>query len=326
MSGLTVKEREVVRDQSVKAMRARLQERQPRLEQYQTEQSRAARMIASTLVWSKAAVPLIALLAALASSVRTVQTAAEIYTASGSHPIGVVLAAVAFTVATEGALFALALAQEGDAMKARAEKRPRKVMSLKTIWNSIAIRLGLKEPPRWDQDHSSGVGVVIWIAFGFAVSANAYMGLKPLVTQLGEGMSLQAFTASLLGADARIQLSFLVDMAGVLFPPFMALKAGHLTARFAAEISESGRAGIAAFERDMASWREANANPLSSEEGQEFFAESVAIREASKAAREAAKRGEPAPFGSTAPIVDGLESGRMTVSANGHGGGKTAVN
>lgn len=323
---LTVKEREVVREQAARAMRERLKEREPRLEQYQTAQTRAARMIAGTLVWSKAAVPLIALLAALASSVRTIQTAAEIYTASGSHPLGVALAAIAFTIATEGALFALALAQEGEAMKARAEKRPRHVTSLKTIWDAILIRIGAKQPPRWDQDHGSDVSVVIWIAFAFAVAANAYMGLKPLVTQQGEGMSLQAFISSLVGADARVQLSFLVDMAGVLFPPLMALKAGHLTARFAAEVTETGRAGLLAFERDMEAWRAAYANPLASDEGQELFTESVAIREQSKAAREAAKRGETAPFGSSVLTADGLAGGKMIVSANGHGGGKTVAN
>lgn len=322
---LTLREKEAIRDQSVKALRARLQERQPRLDQYQVNQGKAAHFISGTLIWSKAAVPIIALLAALASSVRTVQTASEIYSESGSHPLGVILAAIAFTVATEGALFALALAQEGEAMKARAEKRPRHVISLKTVWNWLLIRLGQAQPPRWDQTpHSTGIGPVLWIAFAFAVAANAYMGLKPLIAD--NQQSLQEFVAGLANAEASNQLKFLVDLAGVLFPPFMALQAGHLTARFAAEISEQGRAGLVAYEKDLESWRGAYANPLETEEGQELYRELLAQKETVKAAREASKAREAVPFGSSVPTQAGPDVGPMIVSVNGSGGAKTAAN
>lgn len=300
---LTIREREQARQLTIKAMRERLQDRRPDSAQYATETGRASRFIASTLMWAKAAVPVMALLAALASAVRTLQTASEIYTASGSHWIGVAIAAVAFTLATEGALFSLALAQEGEAMKRRAEKRPRRVTSLKTLWHMIAVRLGLREPLRHDQLHErDGMGAVLWIAFAFAISANAYMGLRPLLQQTGAA-SLQDFIVSLVNAPGHLQMTFIVDMAAVLFPPLMALQAGHLTARFAAEIAEQSQSGRLAYESDMERWRTAYADPLGTSEGVELLDEYLNNKLMVKRARSASRRPTTAVEEDTQPTT-----------------------
>lgn len=200
----------------------------------------ARRVIYATLVWSKAAVPLIALLAAIASSIRTIQTTAEIYAKSGSTPVAVVIAAGAFTMSVEGALFLLALAQENQQIKWRQARKKRHVTTLRSIGRGIGVRFGTAEPLSYDQlpESDGGLNTLIIIAFLFAIASNLYLGLKPLTEQMG-AVSLQAFIGRILNAEASLQLTFIVDMAGVLFPPFMALKAGHLTARFAAEVSAS---------------------------------------------------------------------------------------
>src|SRR5690349_10443329 len=85
----------------------------------------AVHIIHGTLVWSKAFVPAIALFAAVASSIRTVQAITEIYTASGTSPAFVAVAAVAFTLSVEAALFVLALAQENQRLKWRSARKKR---------------------------------------------------------------------------------------------------------------------------------------------------------------------------------------------------------
>lgn len=317
---LTISEVERIRTDAESAMRSRLENRRPREDQYASEgDGKAARLIGTTLLWAKAAVPLIALLAALASSVRTLQTASEIYTASGSHPVGVLVAAIAFTISVEGALFALALAQEGQRMKHRAEKRPREVWSVVGMWHSIQVRIGIREPKRHDElPQRDNLGLVIFIAFTFAVMANAYMGFRPLLDQV-EAASLQSFVAGLWTADGALQLTFLVDLFAVMFPPFMALTAGHLTARFAAEIAEAASGGRVAYERDLAKWRTDFAQPLATAEGAEFFQEQLENRLLAKAARHRDKYGSsqeqpPAPLPGTA------DPEPVPVSANGSSG------
>lgn len=219
-------------------------------------------------MWSKLSVPIIALVAVLASSVRTLQTAAEIYTASGTHIVGVFIAAVSFTIAAEGALFVLALAQEAERLKLRRENQPRRVMSLRSLWQGILIRLGLRDPLTYDEIQGGNhIGLVMLIAFFFAAASNTYMGLRPLLQQV-DAVSLQDFIAGLWFAPAELQLTFIVDIAAVLFPPLMALAAGHLTARFAAEISEQAQHGRQNYELELESWRQAYTNPLETDEGQ----------------------------------------------------------
>lgn len=198
------------------------------------------RIIHQTMLWSKAFVPVIALLAAIASSIRTIQTTAQIYRESGSPEFAVVIAALAFTLSVEGALFLLALAQENQNIKWRMAHKKRHVTTIRTIAYAIGVRLGLREPLSYDQmpESDGGLSSLILIAFLFAIASNFYLGLKPLTEQIGSA-SLQSFIGKILNADAGLQLTFIVDLAGVLFPPFMALKAGHLTARFAAEVASS---------------------------------------------------------------------------------------
>jgi hypothetical protein len=116
----------------------------------------------------------------------------------------------------------------------------------------------------------TGLGAVMVIAFTFAVAANAYMGLRPLLKDIG-AVSLQQLAITLWSAPAKLQMTFIVDCAGILFPPLMALSAGHLTARFAAEIAEHSRSNIDQYDDDLKTWREVYANPLATDEGQEVL-------------------------------------------------------
>jgi hypothetical protein len=210
----------------------------------------AQRIIYATLVWSKAFVPVIALLAAIASSVRTVQTTSEIYAESGSAPWAVPIAALAFTLSVEGALFILALAQAQQEHKWRMARKKRRIMSLKGIWRSVQVRIGTVDPLSYDQlpDSDRSLGFVVVIAFAFAVFSNFNIGLRPLIKMLGDS-SLQALFTNLLNAQAHVQMAFVVDLAAVIFPPLMALKAGHLAARYALEVSASQQRINAASER-----------------------------------------------------------------------------
>lgn len=316
---LTAREKEQARQQALAAARKRLEVRKPDLSQYGAEESQAARIIAATLIWAKAFVPLVALLGAVASAIRTVQTVSEIYTASGSAPIGVTLAAVAFTLSAEGALFVLALAQEGQRMQWRAARQPRHVTSAATLWRGLLVRLGRRPPLRWDEmpDQGGSLNAVIGIAFAFTVASNFYLGMRPVLFEIGS-VSLQTFLANLVNAAAPLQVQFITDLAAVFFPPLMSLSAGHLTAHFAAEIA-SGRERIrAAYEADLARWRDAYADPLNTDEGREILAEYIADKEHNKLAR----RPTPTPERHDLPRTNGqhmaVSTGNGASGASGH--------
>lgn len=323
--GLTIREREAARAQALDTMRKRLEERRPDAAQYTTSGGRDGEIIAATLTYAKAAVPIMAVLAALASAVRTIQVVSTIYYAAGSSPIGVGIAALAFTLAAEGALFVLALAQAGEHMRRRSERRERHVVSLATVWRAFLVRIGRKAPLRHDElpESSGGIAIVIALALIFTLSTNLYLGLKPLIDQLG-ATSLQNFIGSLWTAPAALQMTFVVDLSAALFAPLVAFAAGHLTARFAAEIAERGQSARTAYESDLHHWREAYANPLATDEGRELLNEYLDLKLSSKAAR--SKKREPLPFGHTAHAAD--ESGYMSMNGrvNGHGGEPTAQN
>lgn len=332
---LTAREQEQARKQVIQAQRDRLQLQKPNEANYSGGNTGASAVIASTLNWAKAITPLIAVFAALASAVRTVQTAAEIYTASGSHPIGVLIAALGFTIGAEAALFIMALAQEGQRLKWRAERRPRQVLTLATIGRAVAVRLGIKEPLRHDEiQNSDGSGIVIIIAFSFAVAANFYLGMRPVLDAIaptvagGTVPSLQAFIASLGNAPAPLQVQFIVDLAGVLFPPVMAYASGHLVARWAADIAEESQAVRQAYNDDMTTWRASWADPLATEEGQETLEALLQDKLTAKMARKgvsvlasSAPKAEPLP---PAPEVTPEELATIGAplhsNGNGHSG------
>lgn len=308
MNDLPVNEQQKVQEQAEKLVRSSLLRKQPQPQTYLMGESRAVRITRSTLMWSRFSLLIIAIFAATASSIRTIQAVSEIYTAAGSHPIGVALAAIAFTVAVEGALFVLALAQEGDHLKQRAKGTPRRVMSLKSVWQAIQVRIGLRDPLGHDElDDGGGFGLLVFIAAAFAVVANMYLGFRPLLSQIGD-VSLQTFFATLWSAPAHLQLTFLLDGAGTLFPPLMALAAGHLTARFAAEIAQESQGTKLAFERDMEVWREAYANPLETDEGQLLLERLTQERIQAKAARKTRQAGSGTDFLAPTPHSNGTKS------------------
>lgn len=326
---LTAREKEQVRAEVLKTIRARLEDRRPEAATYTTE-SRDSRVIAATLIYAKAAIPAIAILAALASAVRTVQVVSSIYADAGSHAIGVAIAAIAFTLAAEGALFVLALAQAGETTRRRAEKTSRHVLSLASVWRSVLVRIGMRPALRYDElpEGTGGIDVVIALALVFTLSTNLYLGMKPLIDQLGAS-SLQNFMASLWEAPAALQMTFIVDLTAALFAPLVAFTAGHLTARFASEIAERSQASRMAYERDMTLWREQFSDPLVTDEGRELLDEYLSIKVASKAARAKVKGGatpETLPFGITVPVPGAPEFISMNGHANGHGGAKTGQN
>lgn len=274
MSELTIKERESIRQNALKIMRQRLEERKPEASQYNSTDGKDSRFIASVLTYSRAAIPVIALLAGIASAVRTLQVVSSIYSAAGSPGLGVIIASISFTLAAEGALFVLALAQAGEELRARSSARHRHVTSLASLWRAFLVRLGKRPALRHDElpEKSGGIGFVILLALLFTLSTNLYLGLKPLVDELGAS-SLQDFFAGLWSAPANIQLTAVVDIAAALFAPLMAFTAGHLTARFAAEIAEQSQAVRGAYERDLNKWRDQYANPLETDEGRELLEE-----------------------------------------------------
>lgn len=220
-----------------------------------------ARVIYLTMMWSRALVPVIALFAALASAVRTFQTTQEIYTAGGAGEGVAIAVSVALTVAVEGAIFGLAMARQWQEIKWRQARKKRYVVSLKTIVRSIQVRLGTVEPLTYDQmpDNANVITVVMLIAFAYALISNFNMGIRPLIEKIGGTSSIQSFLSSLTTAQASIQISFIVDSASMLFPPFMALAAGHLTARWASEIVTSMSRKEGAQERKQPAKNEAPA-------------------------------------------------------------------
>lgn len=315
MAELTLKEREQARQTALKEARRRLEDRRPEASHYQSG-GREARLIGGVLLYSKAAVPVIAVLAAVASAVRTVQVVSSIYTDAGSHPVGVLVAALAFTLAIEGTLFTLALASEGEALRRRAARASRHVGSLRGLWYGVLVRVGVRPALRWDQmpESSGRIGIVLVLALLAALATNLYLGMQPVLQQVGAN-SLQSFIAGLWDAPANVQMTFIVDLVLALFAPLVAFAAGHLTARYASEIAESAQAGRLAFERDLESWRMAYADPLATDEGGEVLAEHLEYKRQVKEARHN-------PFGNTAATPDAGAGGLMTapVSANGHAG------
>ena len=312
---LTPRETAQARQAAEKAARRQLDDRRPQLAQYQASEGRDTKIIGGVLLYSKAAVPAIAVLAALASSVRTVQVVSTIYTEAGSHPVGVLVAAVAFTLAIEGTLFVLALAQEGEAMRRRAERTPRHVGSLRGLGYAVLVRIGLRPALRWDEmpESSGRVGIVVALALAAALSTNLFLGMQAITHEIGAD-SLQTFLAGLWSAPAALQMTFAVDLVLALFAPLVAYAAGHLTARYAAEIAQRGQAGRLAYERDLAAWREAYANPLATEEGEALLTEHLEYKRRLKAGR------AHVPFGNTAHELAAHESMLTTAHVNGHGG------
>ncbi len=321
MNDLTPRETAQARQAAEKQRRQQLDGQRPNLAHFQGGEGRDARIISGVLLGAKAAIPAIALLAALASSVRTVQVVSAIYAEAGSHPIGVIVAAVAFTLAIEGALFVLALAQEGEAMRRRAERARRHVGSLRGLWYGLLVRVGVRPALRWDEmpESSGRIGIVLALALAAALATNLYLGMQPIIREMGTS-SLQTFLAGLWSAPAALQMTFAVDLVLALFAPLVAYAAGHLTARYAAEIAQQAQAGRLAYERDLAAWRDAYANPLATEEGAALLAEHLEYKRRLKAGR------QTVPFGNTARELAGPESGPMIVHANGHGHGANGHN
>lgn len=200
----------------------------------------ASQFIYRVMKWSKAAVPVIAVFTALASAVRTFMTTRDIYAGGGTDPVVAALVAGALTIGVEGAIFVLALAQEWQEIRWRQARRRRRVVSVVSIWHWLQERAGVREPVSYDQmpERRDLIKVVLYIAFGYALISNFNIGVRPLIASIGSS-TVQAFISGLVNAPADIQIKFFVDMASILFPPFMALVAGTLTARFAAEIVNS---------------------------------------------------------------------------------------
>jgi hypothetical protein len=270
---LTANERELVYQQAIKGMRKRLELLEPQPSRYIASSNKFAVWIELILNGSKAFIPVIAILAALASSVRTMQTAAEIYTLSGSHPIAVALAAICFTVSVEGALFVLGLVSENQKMQARLENKPRRVFTLKGVWEGILVRIGLREPLQYNQmEDSINLTLITVIAFSFAVAANLYIGIQPLLGEIGAS-SIQTFISGLWDAPARLQLSFVVDMFACGFPPIMGVVSGELTARLGSEVTMKSQASKVTYEQDFVKWQAAYNNPLDSADGQKLLEE-----------------------------------------------------
>lgn len=198
------------------------------------------RFIYRSFQLSRAIVPVLALLAGFTSAARTVQAMSELYAKSGTSAIFVPLVAGSFAILAEGALYLIALYSEAERIKWRQARKRRHVTTLRTIVRGIAVRLGLREPLPYDQlpETSSGSSLVIALAFGLAITANLFIGTRPIMGIVAD-RSLQVFLASLVNAPAETQLAFLMDMMGVLFPPIATYALGHWAAKHAFEVSQS---------------------------------------------------------------------------------------
>jgi len=195
------------------------------------------KMVYNVMMWSKALVPVIALFTAIASAVRTFMTTRDIYASGGTDPNVAAAVAALLTIGVEGAIFVLALAQEWQEIKWRQSRHKRHVLSVKSVIHWFKERIGIEEPASYDQlpERRDLIKVVLYIAFGYALISNFNIGVRPLIEKVGS-TTIQSFITGLANANADIQIAFFVDMASILFPPFMALVAGLLTARFASEI------------------------------------------------------------------------------------------
>lgn len=201
-------------------------------------------------VWSQVFLPIIALLASFASAVRTFYTAAQIYQSADIDQKIVIVVAAAITIAAEGSIFFLALAQERQHIQWRLAKKRRHIVTIKTIWRTIKVRTGFEEPLSYDQmpEGDTSVSVLIWIAFFIALVSNLYVGMRPLIERSGNA-NIQTIIVGLPSAGAQVQTDFIADIAFSLFPPLMALVSGKLTARFASKMVSSVNKANAAQEK-----------------------------------------------------------------------------
>lgn len=210
----------------------------------------ARNFTASLFSWGRAAFPIIATIGAIASAIRTFQTVGEIFLRANSPQWVAVVAAVCLTLAVEGTLFVASLARENQRIAWRAARKRRDVTTIRSVGRMIGVRLGQEQPLSYDQlpDNDNLLGTMIVITFFAAIASNVYQGLKPLIEQTSDA-SLQNIVSYLLSAKGSEQLAFLTDFIFAIFPPILALNAGHLTARFAAEIARGERQSSARQER-----------------------------------------------------------------------------
>lgn len=203
-------------------------------------------------VWSQVFLPVIALLASFASAVRTFYTAAQIYSSADIDGRIVIVVAAAITIAAEGSIFFLALAQERQHIQWRQAKKRRHVVTIKTLWRGLLVRLGREEPLSYDQmpEGDTSLSFLIWTAFFIALVSNLYVGMRPLIERSGTA-NLQTIIIGLPNAGAQIQSDFFADIAFSLFPPFMALVSGKLTARFASKMSSQTNRSTTIQEKDI---------------------------------------------------------------------------
>jgi hypothetical protein len=250
------------------------------------------------LSWAKFGVVPVALAAGIASAIRNVSAVFENYSAAGAHDGVAILAALAFVVSVEVAVFIVALARAGVEMRRRSENRPRHVTSLRTLYRGLQVRLGTAEPLSYaDLPERDTLGLVLWLAVGFAVVANLAVALAPM---LGETQQpLQDYLAGLAAAPGRQQVTFILDVALALLPPALALVGGELTAKFAREFAQQGEQGKAEYRVDLAAWRAAWQDPLSIDEGEEYLLDLLNDKARRKLARtgEAGELEPARPFG-----------------------------
>jgi hypothetical protein len=216
----------------------------------QTAVQNARNFTASLFVWGRAAFPIIATIGAIASAIRTFQTVEEIFLRANSPQWIAIVAAACLTLAVEGTLFVASLSRENQRIAWRASRKRRNVTTIRSIGRMINVRLGREQPLSYDQlpDNDNLLGTMILITFVAAIASNVYQGLKPLIEQTADA-SLQNIVSYLLNAKGSEQLAFLTDFVFAIFPPILALNAGHLTARFAAEIARGERQSNARQER-----------------------------------------------------------------------------
>lgn len=227
----------------------------PKREDFVRRRPGAARIVGQVLHGSRVGVVIVAVAMLVASAIRNVTAVYDNYTASGSSGIVAGLAAATFVVGVEGAIFFLALAQEQTRMRQR-EDGTRRVANLGDLLHGLNVRLGKAEPHPWEAlPKRDGLGMVIALAFGFAVIANVGVAMR------GEfevsGLPLHEFLASLPARAANEQVRFFENLAIALLPPTIALIAGHITARWASEYAVDGSEDTAeaAYQDALAEWR-----------------------------------------------------------------------
>jgi hypothetical protein len=306
---LTVSEQEAARRQAIRAMRKRLELGKPNPDDYRASDApRAAQAVAGVLAWAKFGVIPVALAAGVASAIRNVTAVYTNYRAAGTQDTVAILAALAFVVSVEIAVFVVALARAGREMERHAAGRPRYVTSLKSLWRGVRVRLGLETPLPFDElpDRDS-LGLVLLLAVGFAVVANLAVAMGPVLANTQQ--PLQAYLAGLGSAPGSVQIAFVLDVALALLPPALALVGGELTARFAREYAQLAEAGSNEYRADLEAWRAAWVDPLSTDEGADYLAELLDEKARRKAGRQVEREVEPVPFATTATAGAGSNNG-----------------